>query len=242
MLAAHQGNSDPVIARASSPQSLQAIYGGRDPAFWTPSSAERAEEHVELFFPGLSPVGSSVKTQEQEFPLMMGDLAGEVVEKLYDYHDGSESIADLDAPLSVSPSGSASDYKSQVSAIPPPLAAFKARPAPLSTQKPDRPVRQSRASLLRSGVDPATLADASTKRRESGISLTDFQTVPGYKRSPSSLKLDVASVRPPAIVPRESRASLARQGRELPPVRARRTSAERSIVFEGVPGHKVCSS
>lgn len=56
---------------------------------------------------------------------------------------------------------------------------FKARPAPPTTCAPEHRVRQSRASLLRAGVDP----DAQTASDGSGKGVehvpTDFTAVPG---------------------------------------------------------------
>lgn len=58
---------------------------------------------------------------------------------------------------------------------------FKARPAPSTTWAPEHRVRQSRASLLRAGLDLDALGSSTGSNRSTEHAPTDFTAVPGER-------------------------------------------------------------
>jgi hypothetical protein len=105
-----------------------------------------------------------------------------------------------------------------------------------STAPPSIAPRQTRASALRTGQKVEPAAKPSRPRQSTADT---FANVPGHKRSSNIV---VASVAPPTIAPRPTRASSLRTGQTDPTPklrpRASTTGDSKAKSFEGVPGHK----
>lgn len=132
------------------------------------------------------------------------------------------------------------------------------KPSSLSTPKYE--VRQTRSSHLRAkseipytpktnsrAVTPNNVSSKASSRSSSIDSLNTvstaskqsllFANTPGHRRQ--SLQINVSSVKPPSITPRQTRASTLRQGGEYTPNNnSRRVSKTPQETFANTPGHK----
>lgn len=91
----------------------------------------------------------------------------------------SEPLHEINSPLSQTSDLSLDDLapQSSQSGV---IQQFKARPTPSTTYVPEHKVRQSRASLLRAGIDPESLSTSeNSKDGPSQHVPTDFTAVPG---------------------------------------------------------------
>ncbi|KAL7409538.1 hypothetical protein BDY24DRAFT_444832 [Mrakia frigida] len=234
-------------AKDNAPTSLRALYGSPPSSIvlWTPTSLPQADPLLQLFFSSLDPV-STTPTDPIYPPHLTTDPHDFMSPAETDFV-GTPEEADVASfrPRVVGEGGGAEAglgirdgtelYEGETRTGG--GGAFKARPAPATTHQPERAVRQSRASLLRTGVDPSTIQPART-RTSSGNDPSTFNATPGHKRSQSNLHIDVASVRPPAVAVRQSRASLIRQGSDVPPPRLKRAPSSDGHFFVDTPGHK----
>lgn len=119
------------------------------------------------------------------YPLVVDD--SQDVSPPLDLASLNEPLHEINSPLSQTSDLSLEDLapQSSQSGL---IQQFKARPAPSTTYVPEHKVRQSRASLLRAGIDPELLSTSeNSKDGPSQHVPTDFTAVPGasFRRFPT---------------------------------------------------------
>ncbi|KII86797.1 hypothetical protein PLICRDRAFT_55694 [Plicaturopsis crispa FD-325 SS-3] len=248
------GDSDPEVARKTSPSSLRALYGHSHAqnGIMGSSDAQTAELQIAALFASSPPFPTS------ELPEDVG----------YDAHAqynntntnttrsvSSSVLSALRRTTHTSDAGhSTASQERIVSASG--KVSFRARPLPPTHLAPDIAPRQTKAALLRASghhspggtmvVGTSTPRAPPTKEQ---LART-FANVPGHKRA---TPIAVASTAPPAIAPRMTRAASLRQGKDVAPAPMRRSTSTSGSArppavatpaktstnsFEGVPGHK----
>ncbi|TFK52424.1 hypothetical protein OE88DRAFT_1795516 [Heliocybe sulcata] len=242
------GPADPAEARQTAPNSLRALYGlsSAQNAFMGSPDVETAEIQIASLFVSSPP-----------FPL--SDLPSDDLSPTSQHASGS--IRSMSSSVLSALRKSASD-----TASPGKNGAFKARAVPSTVLVPSIQPRQSRAALLRAGVqvDKVQVGKRAPLTKEQ-LAKT-FADVPGHKFRSGSIT--VASTAPPAIAPRMTRAASLRIGKgdaaalaaaiSAQPMKTRSVSSDemgksarsngtsngsgsgepKKDAFEGVPGHK----
>ncbi|EST05049.2 hypothetical protein PSEUBRA_005857 [Kalmanozyma brasiliensis GHG001] len=139
----------------------------------------------------------------------------------------------------------------------------RAAPPPVSLKAPSIAPRLNKVALARQGgvasepapvprrsASVASYAFPSTSKSASTDSTTapvDFSTTPGHKRLSLTTPRSIASIAPPAIAPRQNRASMSRLQTQQPAQSARSTAPPSSFRparptdFTSTPGHKRAS-
>ncbi|KAG2009578.1 hypothetical protein CC2G_012493 [Coprinopsis cinerea AmutBmut pab1-1] len=241
------GPRDPSIAQHEAPNSLRALYGLSDTqnALMGSPDSQTAEIQIQALFASSPPFpASDLPPEDEEYQ----GVTAAGLEALNAHTD--EGYAGGYGPSSVTNPSAAGSQSTKLTANGTP--AFRARPVPVTTHKPDIVPRMTKAAALRAGIPVEQLGPSTSAPRKpipKERQAETFKNVPGHKRSET---ISVASTAAPAIAPRMTRAASLRLGKAAggagpvvaPPVRRAATTddAERKKVsantFEGVPGHK----
>ncbi|EPQ54611.1 hypothetical protein GLOTRDRAFT_121687 [Gloeophyllum trabeum ATCC 11539] len=223
------GPADPAEAKATAPNSLRALYGLslEQNGFMGSPDLETAEIQIASLFASSPPFPSTELPDDLASP--SSQFASGSVRSM-----SSSVMSALRKSTSENGSGK---------------TGFKARAIPATVLAPSIQPRQSRAALLRAGVqvDKVQVGKRAPLTKEQ-LAKT-FADVPGHKFRSGSIT--VASTAPPTIAPRMTRAASLRIGKggvdaTPKPIKTRSVSneetgkvaAEKKAGFEGVPGHK----
>lgn len=234
------GDPDILIARRESPNSLRALYGisNHQNGLMGSPDTNTAEIQIEALFAS-SPPFPTTDLPLEDSTERLGDVTSSVLEQM---RQVAAAAADDDgyAPSSVTnPSttgGGSSQGKLNLNGKP----LFRARPVPLTNDKPDIVPRTTKAAALRMGLQFEKQQQTSGPRLpiSKERSAQTFANVPGHKRNST---IAVASTAAPSIAPRMTKAASLRIGQspvEAPARRRALTNEEKKATFEGVPGHK----
>lgn len=228
------GDADPAVALQTSPNSLRALYGlslGQNAVMGSPST-QAAEEQISALFVSSPPFPPMAVDESADYDQVEAALSSKISALQLDVMGrGSQNGSQVQSrERSVSSStGKTSNGK----------AGFKARAVPSTTVVPSIQPRTTRAAALRAGlIEPANEGWSPTRPRVAPTKEEQklaFMDVPGHKRSST---IQVASVAPPVVAPRMTKAAALRLGQApvTTPTRPRTKSSEST--FEGVPGHK----
>ncbi|KZT23436.1 hypothetical protein NEOLEDRAFT_1136486 [Neolentinus lepideus HHB14362 ss-1] len=237
------GPADPAEARKTAPHSLRALYGLslEQNAFMGSPDVETAEFQIASLFVSSPP-----------FPL--SDLPSDDLSPTSQFASGSVR--------SISSSVLSALRKSTSETSVTKNGTFKARAIPASALVPSIQPRQSRAALLRAGIQVEKVVVGKRAPLSKEQLAKTFADVPGHKFRSGSIT--VASTAPPAIAPRMTRAASLRIGKGGSPAATPKPIKTRSVsndeagkgaksngtstgsggsgpkkdTFEGVPGHK----
>ncbi|KAI0365750.1 hypothetical protein BV20DRAFT_720202 [Pilatotrama ljubarskyi] len=256
------GDPDPDVARRDTPHSIRALYGlsAAQNAVMGSADEQMAELQIQAIFASSPPfpttdlpdvVGAAAadaQTGYEHDNLPAGSLRSTSSSVLSALRNGR-------APSSTagtSTNGGGRATSTSASGKP----AFKARALPPTHAAPDIVPRMSKAAALRAGIPVETPKRAPPSKER--LAQT-FANVPGHKRSET---ITVASIAPPAVAPRMTRAASLRLGikPEEKPRRPTTSNGGASAngkgsgngnstgeaagkkdpkqTFEGVPGHK----
>ncbi|KAF5352536.1 hypothetical protein D9756_006159 [Leucocoprinus leucothites] len=241
------GDQDPELARVEAPNSLRALYGIslQQNALMGSPDTQTAEMQISALFASSPPFRSTELPSEGDTDRYgsMRSLSSSIMESLRT--DRSEE-GYASSGITGASTMNGSNGKSP----------FRARPVPATNAEPDIVPRMTRAAALR--ITGAVADDKSPNKPRTPISkerhAQTFANVPGHKRVES---IAVASIAPPTIAPRMTKAASLRIAKDAaasgrapftPPMKKRSTtdgsvagtrSAEKpKATFEGVPGHK----
>ncbi|KAI0354916.1 hypothetical protein OH77DRAFT_371468 [Trametes cingulata] len=246
------GDPDPEVARRDTPHSLRALYGlsPRQNAVMGSADEQMAEVQIQAIFASSPPFPTT------ELP-DVGGANGEYAHEngngqSYERGQGGGSLRSTSSSvLSALRNGRAPSSTAGTSTTNPGgggKPGFKARALPPTHAAPSIVPRMSKAAALRAGIPVETPKRAPPSKER--LAQT-FANVPGHKRSET---ITVASVAPPAVAPRMTRAASLRLGIKLEekPRRpatsggagassgksAEEPKKDPKQTFEGVPGHK----
>lgn len=236
------GDEDPEIARQETPNSIRALYGISKEQNAVMGSPDGPTAEIQV----LSIFASSPPFPPTELPdvdsVTGGSLRSVSSAVLEALRQGSEingngyAASSTTNTSTINGDGEMRNRKS----------SFKARPLPVTHDKPDIVPRMSKAAALRAGI----VLDGPKRVVATKESLAKtFANVPGHKRAEA---IPVASTAPPTIAPRMTRAASLRLGQKPAPkpTRPRASTADGDVTngatvkktaaetFEGVPGHK----
>jgi Nucleoside diphosphate kinase len=235
------GDEDPEDARINSPNSLRAVYGADrvDNAFGCaidPTAVDVLFASSPVWSPGELPElnGKDYSTIRSVNTAFLAALRqGSTPE------EGSDAAMYANLVRRGSNPGSATSSVGtprtcDKSPAPNGKTPFKARPIPATNAPGAVQPRMTKAAALRMGIA------IPTENRRHSLDPGAFQkqyegNVPGYKRN---ITVQVASIAPPTIVPRATRASQLREGKVVDVPRRQSLDIPRENTFEGVPGHK----
>jgi hypothetical protein len=221
------GDWDPDVAREETPSSLRALYGisKHQNGLMGSSDVQLAEIQIASLFVSSPPFPT---TDLDDRYSSMQSLSSSVLSTL------QKAIADEGYAASSATSTAGSNGKPSASGKP----AFRARPVPATTIKPDIIPRTTRSAALRAGAVVTKLPSAPRTPPTKEQLVKTFANVPGHKRTQV---ISVASTAAPTIAPRMTRAASLRLGVEPEPQTRRRSMSSAEVAkstFDGVPGHK----
>lgn len=229
------GDVDPEVARQETTNSLRALYGVnrlQNAVMGSPND-QIADVQIESIFVS-SPPFPLTDLPDVSGAIPTGSLRSLSSSVLYALQQNASENG-----YSAS-NGTAGNEYSQTSNG---KGQFRARPLPVTHDKPDIVPRMSRAAALRAGI--ALESPRHIPASKESLAKT-FANVPGHKRAGV---IQVASTAPPAIAPRMTKAAALRLGQKTPPKPARSRASTSNVItaaeeaaklktFEGVPGHK----
>lgn len=226
------GGEDPEEARQNEPHSIRAIYG-IDPvnnAFGGSVDTAAAEAQIAALF------ASSPPFQTSDLPSDERDV---ILEEIRNRLEEQSDAAYYANSVRTSNAGSSRGTPTQLreNGTSNGKVVFRARPVPATNVPGSVQPRMTKAAALRMGISPAAIA-GNKPRASSGESLAGKRTfidTPGHKRS---TVISVASVAPPTIAPRATKASSLREGKPVQVQRRQSLDITRAETFKGVPGHK----
>jgi len=237
------GDPDVDIARRESPNSLRSLYGlsrHQNGLMGSPDT-QTAEIQIAALFASSPPFPTTDLPPEEHSTGKFGSMRGVSVSTLEQMRRVATAAAEEDgyAPSNATNPSTigGSSGQGRLNGNGKPL--FKARPIPVTNEKPDIVPRTTKAAALRAGVLIEKTATAGprtpiSKERQAQT----FANVPGHKRNST---IAVASTAAPTIAPRMTKAASLRLGLAPQPIPLRqrsRTNEERKTTFDGVPGHK----
>ncbi|PPQ65399.1 hypothetical protein CVT26_000024 [Gymnopilus dilepis] len=231
------------IARRESPNSLRALYGisTEQNGLMGSPDAHTAEIQIQALFASSPPFPTTELPPEDGRYGSMRSIDSNVLDEIrQSLANGGEDEGY--APSSVTnPSTTGGSGRAKFNANG--KIGFKARPLPVTHDKPDIVPRTTRAAALRAGQPVESIKVAPRAPLTKERLAQTFANVPGHKRSST---ITVASTAAPTIAPRMTRAASLRLGQAPapPPIKKRsvtegeRTKHGLASTFEGVPGHK----
>jgi len=235
------GDPDTDIARKESPNSRRSVYclARHQNGLMGSPDTQTAEIQIVALFASSPPFPTTELPLEEDSSSKFGSLRGVSVSALEQMRRVAAAEEDGYAPSNLTnPStieGSSSQGRLNTNGKP----GFKARPVPVTNEKPDIVPRTTKAAALRAGI---LIEKTPTSGPRAPISkerkAQTFANVPGHKRNST---IAVASTAAPTIAPRMTKAASLRLGLAPEPVPLRqrsRTNEERKATFDGVPGHK----
>ena len=235
------GDPDVSIARQESPNSLRALYGLSDHqnALMGSPDTNTAEIQIEALFASSPPLPTVDLPPEETTERFgsIGELSPSALEQMRQVAAAAEDDGYAHSSLT-NPSttgGGSSQGKLNLNGKP----VFRARPIPLTNEKPVIVPRTTKAAALRAGlqIDKKQTSGPRQPISKDRVAQT-FANVPGHKRNST---IAVASTAAPSIAPRMTKAASLRIGQspvEAPVRKRASTNEERKATFEGVPGHK----
>jgi hypothetical protein len=262
------GDADPQVARQVSPNSLRALFGinKEQNAVMGSPDADAAEIQIASLFVSSPPFPTSALPDDYSTTdglglghpdaLTAGSLRSLSSSLPSSYRPPrTTTTATTTTTANHSPPDSSSLTNSNSTSQRTP---FKAREIPLSHISPTIVPRTTRAADLRTGMTPPKIERNHSPRTPPSKEALQrmFANVPGHKRTES---IPVASVRPPSMPPRMTRAAALRIEGAPPPkprpkpiitlaqAKAKAAEEERAKAalkeaqartFDGVPGHK----
>ncbi|KIM28733.1 hypothetical protein M408DRAFT_329192 [Serendipita vermifera MAFF 305830] len=229
------GNEDPEVARQDEPHSIRAIYG-IDPvnnAFGGSVDSSAAEAQIAALFASSPPFPTS------DLPSDGGHDHDAILDEIRQRLEQQSDAAHYANSVRTSNAGSSggTPTHSRENGHSNGKTIFRARPVPATNVPGAVQPRMTKAAALRMGISPDAVT-GSKPRVSSGESLAGKRTfidTPGHKRS---TVISVASVAPPSIAPRATKASSLREGKPVQLQRRQSLDVTRAETFRGVPGHK----
>lgn len=236
------GDPDVDIARRESPNSLRSLYGlsrHQNGLMGSPDT-QAAEIQIAALFASSPPFPTTELPEEHSTDKFgsMGSVSASTLEQMRRVAAASTEEDGYAPSNTTNPStigGSSGQGRLNGNG----KLVFKARPVPVTNEKPDIVPRTTKAAALRAGILIEKTATAGprapiSKERQAQT----FANVPGHKRNST---IAVASTATPIIMPRMTKAASLRLGLAPEPIPLRqrsRTNEERKATFDGVPGHK----
>ena len=231
------GSEDPEEARENEPNSIRAIYG-IDPvnnAFGGSVDTAAAEAQIAALFASSPPFPTSDLPSDgaHERDAILEEIRNRL-ERESDAAYYANSVRTSNAGSSKHSSGGTPVQNGTSNG----KILFRARPVPATNAVGSVQPRMTKASALRMGISPAAIAGSKPRASSGSESLAGKRTfidTPGHKRS---TVISVASVAPPTIAPRATKASSLREGKPVQVQRRQSLDITRAETFKGVPGHK----